>query len=140
MPNNTTPRPERKPSIPHCKYKRSAAKRTRDAFAQLCALLGREWTGICAMNLGVKSGTGVIDDVLISQLRQLASTVHMLAVTDAKASTVLVKAASKLSTQQFQNLQVGCCWGAMTEEEPVNAQHLLFLQAKRQGLLPYLPS
>lgn len=106
MPNNTNPRPERKPSIPHCKYKLSAAKRTRDAFAQLCAVLGREWSGICAMNLGVKSGTGVIDDVLISQLRQLASTVHMLAVTDAQASSVLVKAASRLSTQQFQNLQV----------------------------------
>lgn len=106
MPSNTTPRPERKPSIPHHKYKPSAAQRTQAAFSQLCTVLQKEWSSIRALNLGVKSGTGVIDDVLITQLHQLASAVHMLAVTDADASRVLVAQACKLSTQQFQNLQV----------------------------------
>jgi hypothetical protein len=99
-------RPERKPSIPHHKYKLSAAQRTQAAFSQLCTVLKKEWSSIRALNLGVKSGTGVIDDVLITQLHQLASAVHLLAVTDADASRLLVAQACKLSTQQFQNLQV----------------------------------
>jgi hypothetical protein len=106
MPNNTTQRPERKPFIPHHKYKLSAAQRTQAAFSQLSTVLKKEWSSIQALNLGVKSGTGVIDDVLITQLHHLASAVHMLAVTDADASRVLVSQCHNLSTQQFQNLQV----------------------------------
>lgn len=103
---NSTTRPKLKPPIPHSKYKPSAAKRVQSAFSQLCQVLNKEWQSIRSSNLGVQSGTGVIEDVLYSQLHQLASTVHMLAVSDAEASQVLVGMACRLSTQQFQQLQV----------------------------------
>jgi hypothetical protein len=72
-------------------------------------VLSKEWDSIRSLNLGVKSGTGVIEDVLITQLQQLANTVHVLAVADEEASRVLVQQARRLSTQQFQHLQVSAC-------------------------------
>lgn len=107
--------PTKKPPIPHSNYKPSAAKRTRKAFAQLIAVLTKEWP-VRSLNLGVKSGTGVIEEVLWSQLHTLAAAVHLLAVQDVEASRVLVGMASRLQQQQpavFQNLQVRC-WGAPT--------------------------
>lgn len=108
MLDNENPKSERKPPIPHSsRYKPSAAKRAKAAFTQLCQVQ-KEGSSLWSSNLGVKSGTGVIDDVLFSQCHQLASTVHMLAVVDPEASRVVVKHACSLGPQQFKNLQVSC--------------------------------
>lgn len=62
----------------------------------------------CLLSLGVKSGTGVIDQVLSVQLSQLCVQLHMLVVSDAEAAEALVLLVNKLDEQHFQQLQVRC--------------------------------
>jgi hypothetical protein len=119
-------RPERKPPIPHSKYKASPAARAKTAFIQLCKVLEKEWPTLRCLNLGVKSGTGVIDDVLLSQCHQLASTVHMLSVLDPDASKEVVRYACRLTQQHFQNLQVTLQTALMPLNPPALLHTMLF--------------
>jgi hypothetical protein len=58
---------------------------------------------------GVKSGTSILEDVLLLQLNQLATQLHTLAVCDQEAASLLVELAEKLNEQHFQQLQVKIC-------------------------------
>lgn len=55
---------------------------------------------------GVKSGTNIIEDVLLLQLQQLALQLHTLTVNDAAAANVLVYLVAKMSHRHLQQLQV----------------------------------
>jgi hypothetical protein len=59
-----------------------------------------------AVSAGVKSGTSILEDVLLLQLNQLAMQLHTLAVSDQEAASLLVQLAGKLNEQHFQQLQV----------------------------------
>jgi hypothetical protein len=59
-----------------------------------------------AVAAGVKSGTSILEDVLLLQLNQLATQLHTLAVSDQDAACMLVRLAGKLNEQHFQQLQV----------------------------------
>lgn len=61
---------------------------------------------MCAVFSGVKSGTSILEDVLLLQLNQLATHLHTLAASDQEAASRLVELAGKLSEQHFQQLQV----------------------------------
>lgn len=61
---------------------------------------------------GVKSGTSVLEDVLLLQLQQLAVQLHTLAVSDQEAGSVLVGLVAKMDEQHFQQLQVSGATGA----------------------------
>lgn len=61
---------------------------------------------------GVKSGTNIVEDVLLLQLQQLALQLHTLTVNDAEAASVLVHLVAKMSQRHLQQLQVSklSCW------------------------------
>jgi hypothetical protein len=65
-----------------------------------------------AATAGVKSGTSILEDVLLVQLNQLATQLHTLAVCDQEAASLLVGLAGKLNKQHFQQLQVSECAGS----------------------------
>uniref|UniRef100_A0A383W4I5 Uncharacterized protein n=1 Tax=Tetradesmus obliquus TaxID=3088 RepID=A0A383W4I5_TETOB len=101
--------PAVKPSVPRMpagSYKPSKAKQLAKVFSRLQQLLLSEWQTIRGANLGVKSGTSILEDVLLLQLNQLATHLHTLAVSDQEAASRLVELAGKLSEQHFQQLQV----------------------------------
>jgi predicted ATP-dependent serine protease len=55
---------------------------------------------------GVRSGTGIIDDLLLQRVHQLVQELHMLCITSEEAADAISKMSRKLPLQDFQQLQV----------------------------------
>lgn len=55
---------------------------------------------------GVKSGTGVVNDLIMRKLRQWLQQLHTLCVANEQASVALGKLAKRLKKEQLQQLQV----------------------------------
>eukprot|EP00198_Chlamydomonas_reinhardtii_P014016 XP_001703353.1 predicted protein [Chlamydomonas reinhardtii] len=69
-------------------------------------VLRSEWRSIKTTNLGVLSGTAVVEELLLRRISAWARELHMLAITHASASERLAALCRGMSTQELQQLQV----------------------------------
>ncbi|GAX79775.1 hypothetical protein CEUSTIGMA_g7215.t1 [Chlamydomonas eustigma] len=93
-------------SPPMPKRKPRPSVRAKQLFTRLIDLVQTEWKTIRALNLGVRSGTGIIDDLLLQRVHQLVQGLHMLCITSEEAAAMISKMARTLPLHDFQQLQV----------------------------------
>lgn len=75
-----------------------------DCTAQLLLTLSVSCAHFCA---GVKSGTGIVDELILQKLNQWVKEMHMLCISKEDASEALGRAARQLDPGDLQQLQVG---------------------------------
>ncbi|KAI8475803.1 MAG: hypothetical protein J3K34DRAFT_516981 [Monoraphidium minutum] len=100
------PPPPRKPPVPRLPHKPPPAARLACAYSELTALLAAEWDGIRGLNLGVRSGTAVVDGVLMRRLQLWAARLHTLAAGAPEAAEALARLVAGAPAGRMQQLQV----------------------------------
>ncbi|KAG2443011.1 hypothetical protein HYH02_009427 [Chlamydomonas schloesseri] len=86
--------------------KLTQAQQVERLHAQLLEMLHSEWRNIKTTNLGVLSGTAVVEELLLRRVGAWARELHMLAITHASASERLADLCRAMSTQELQQMQV----------------------------------
>lgn len=94
-----------KPPVLKLPRKPSPASQVKDVLQQLLALLLGQWPRLRRPNLGVRSGSSVLEGALLQQLRQLAAQLLSLAVGDTAAADALAAAVCGMPPPTLQQLQ-----------------------------------
>ena len=85
--------------------KATPAARVQLVLRTLQQLLDKEYQYIYGHNLGVQSGTAVIEDVQVQRVRALCSRITAMVAHDSSSADAMVLMCKKLTPQQFNRLQ-----------------------------------
>ncbi|KAJ9527090.1 hypothetical protein QJQ45_025206 [Haematococcus lacustris] len=86
--------------------KKTAAQKAQELFTLLTGQLETEWQSLRSLNLGVKSGTGIVDDLQIRKIQEWVQELHVLVVANTAAADTVAELARQLTKLQRQHLQV----------------------------------
>lgn len=86
-------------------HKLTEPQQVEQLFKYLLNILATEWRNIRSLNLGVKSGTGVVDELLVRKVQQCAAELHTLCISNDRAAERLAKLAQTLPRKELQQLQ-----------------------------------
>eukprot|EP00195_Chlamydomonas_chlamydogama_P015464 CAMPEP_0202897774 /NCGR_PEP_ID=MMETSP1392-20130828/6460_1 /ASSEMBLY_ACC=CAM_ASM_000868 /TAXON_ID=225041 /ORGANISM="Chlamydomonas chlamydogama, Strain SAG 11-48b" /LENGTH=487 /DNA_ID=CAMNT_0049583517 /DNA_START=189 /DNA_END=1652 /DNA_ORIENTATION=+ len=94
------------PKLQTGQRKCTPSQRAVQLFNQLIQLLENEWKSVRSLNLGVKSGTSVAEELVIRKIQQWVQELHTLCISKEEAAKAVGKAARKLERSELQQLQV----------------------------------
>ncbi|KAL6759844.1 hypothetical protein V8C86DRAFT_2565552 [Haematococcus lacustris] len=86
--------------------KKTAAQKAQELFTLLTGQLETEWQSLRSLNLGVKSGTGIVDELQIRKIQEWVQELHVLVVANTAAADTVAELARQLTKLQRQHLQV----------------------------------
>ncbi|KAG2499272.1 hypothetical protein HYH03_002850 [Edaphochlamys debaryana] len=95
-----------KPRIDCGPRKLTQAQQAAQLHTQLMEILRTEWKNIKTTNLGVLSGTAVVEELLLRRIQTAARELHLLAITHAPAAERLAELCRGMSVAELQQLQV----------------------------------
>lgn len=99
--------PSRRLTIDTGKRKPSPAERTETLCNEILACLrSEEWRAMRSTNLGVLSGTGVIEDLLMRRLQTQVAALHVLVLKHTSAGNQLSALGTSLTQREMQQMQV----------------------------------
>mmetsp|Transcript_22826 Transcript_22826/g.58107 ORF Transcript_22826/g.58107 Transcript_22826/m.58107 type:complete len:441 (-) Transcript_22826:118-1440(-) len=84
------------------------AKKTEELFQLVKDFLVQEWQCVRSLNLGVKSGTGMVDEIILRRVATWVAELHMLCISHETAADALGRLARRLNRDQLQQFQVLC--------------------------------
>eukprot|EP00798_Chlamydomonas_sp_ICE-L_P008202 gene8202-1464_t len=84
----------------------SPAARSTQLMNLLLGELETKWKDIRSLNLGIKSGTGVVDDLTMTSIQAQVKELNMLCISREEAADAIGKVAQKLKRTQLQQLQL----------------------------------